>query len=649
MRPIVIGTAGHIDHGKTSLVFALTGVNTDRLKEEQERGITIELGFTHLVLPSGLDAGFVDVPGHERFVRQMIAGATGIDVVLLVVASDEGVMPQTREHLDILTLLGVKSGIVVLTKADLVDSEFMELVQLDVAELVEGTFLEDAPVIPFSSITGQGKSELLQHLDQAAERVQFRPTEGPTRLPVDRVFSRKGFGTVVTGTLVRGTIHPGDTLELSPSGKKVRVRGIQVHGREMTRASAGMRTAINLQGVEKVDVDRGDVLTTPGSLTLSTAADIYTHVVPSSPFTLGRSRMSSQGSVGEGVSPMRVRILTGTLECLALLTPVGPNPLLPGESGYAQLRFERPIPLAVGDTLIIRSESPLTTLAGGTVIDTSARRLRRREWVTRVELLRQLHLGDTPTRVKCLLEKVGATGATRQELSRLSGLVGEDLAGALSLGQQQGWAVPVGESWFYQPQLQHLRDAMLLRLDHFHHTNSLSSGISAGELRPSSRVPDLLLTHLLAQLVAEAQIQGEGALYHRIGFSPRLNEGEQKRVEWIKKELLEAHYSPPLVPELLRKMGEEGLPLTPTDPLLPYLITSGQVVRIKDDLWLHPRAVATLEESVTTFLREKGQMGPADFKDLTGLSRKYAIPLLEYLDRIRLTLRVGDVRHLRGS
>ena len=649
MRPIVIGTAGHIDHGKTSLVFALTGVNTDRLKEEQERGITIELGFTHLVLPSGADAGFVDVPGHERFVRHMIAGATGIDLVLLVVAADEGVMPQTREHLDILTLLGVQLGVVVLTKVDLVDRELMELVQLDVAELVEGSFLQNAPVVPFSSVTGQGRAELLQVMEQVAEQVHFRPAEGPTRLPVDRVFSRRGFGTVITGTLVRGQIHTGDSLELYPSGKRVRVRGLQVHGQEVPRASAGMRTAVNLQGIEKTDIERGDVLCTPGSLIVSTAADIFVQVLPSANFTLGRSRISQEGSPLEGVSPMRVRVLTGTLECLALITPVGTAPLLPGESGYAQLRFERPVPLSAGDTLILRSESPLTTLAGGVVVDARARRLRRRDWALRVEALQELHRGEPPVRVRRLLMQGGVEGISRMELARLAALPLEVVEQVLEQGQAAGWAIPVGELWLSGPQLDTLKQALLRRLEHFHQNSPLRPGIGAGELCPSPRLPDTVLSHLLNQLVVEQEIEGENALFHRTGFSPRLTPGEQQRVDAILRELELGRWSPPLLPELLRKLAEGGLQIHTGDPVVDYLISTRQVVRIKEDLFLHPDAAVSLVESVTHFLKEKGEMGPTDFKDLTGLSRKYAIPLLEYLDRIRLTLRVGDVRHLRGS
>jgi selenocysteine-specific elongation factor len=355
LKQIILGTAGHIDHGKTALIKALTGINTDRLKEEKRRGITIELGFAFLDLPSGQHLGIVDVPGHEKFVKNMVAGATGIDIVAMVIAADEGVMPQTREHMEICTLLGIKHGLVVLTKTDLVDEEWLELVIEDVGDFVKGTFLEKAPIVPVSSINGDGIPEFVKTLDELSARLPSRPSSSLFRLPVDRVFTMKGFGTVITGTLISGHVQVGDTVMLYPSGITSKVRGIQVHNQSVTKAETGMRTAINFQGLEKAVVNRGDVLSNPGALKPSYMIDVSFNYLNSNKKPI-KNRT-------------QVRIHTGTSEVLGILILIDREELLPGDTCIAQLRIDSPVAVIKDDRFVIRSYSPVRTIGGGDVLN----------------------------------------------------------------------------------------------------------------------------------------------------------------------------------------------------------------------------------------------------------------------------------------
>lgn len=646
MRPLVIGTAGHIDHGKTSLVKALTGVDTDRLAEERRRGITIELGFTHLELPSGRSAGFVDVPGHERFVRTMIAGATGLDLVLLVIAADEGVMPQTREHLDIIDLLGVERGIVVLTKVDMVDGELLELARMDVADFVAGTFLEDAPVVPFSAVSGLGREALLEAIDREADRVKARRIDGPARLCIDRVFSQRGFGTVVTGTLASGQVKVGDTLEVLPAGVKLRVRGVQVHEAEVEVAVAGSRTALNLVGVERQGIDRGDVLATPGSVPVTSVLDLSLRVLPTATLPLGARRDEVTGEAVPASEAVRARLLTGTLEVLGRFQPLGRDVVLPGEEGFVQVRLEAPIPASAGDRVVVRAESPMVTLAGGVVVDPLARRHRRRDGASAAEGLARLLRGAPAERVGQALLLAGPAGRDVGELSRLCRLSPTEASAALDAAAGEVLALGDGR-WVASAVGDALERELLERLDQFHAARPLAVGPSRAELKPGDWVPDRLLTVLLDRLRARGEVLPAGVALQRRGFCVRLSPGEERLAERLVHLHHTAGLTPPTLPEALEAAGGAA-GVRSLDDLMLHLTTSGPLVRVKEGLYFHKEALAGLEASVRGLLLERGEMNPNDFKELTGLTRKYAIPLLEHLDKLQLTIRVGDVRRLRG-
>ena len=412
MKQIVLGSAGHIDHRKTSLVKALTGTDTDRLKEEKARGITIELGFAFLDLPSGQRLGIVDVPGHEKFVKNMVAGATGIDLVALVIAADEGVMPQTREHLDICSLLDVRTGLVVLTKTDMVDEEWLGLVQEDVAEYLEGTFLAGAPIVPVSSTTRQGIDEMVRVLDEMVSTLDERPAFGPWRLPVDRVFTMKGFGTVITGTAVGGAVSIGQEVEIYPRDIKAKVRGLQVHNQEVQEARRGQRTAVNLQGVEKAVIERGDVVATPGSLQPSLWLDLEC------------------SALKDMLRPLKnrapIRFHTGTGEIMGRVMFLDRDDLKPGEHCYCQVRLESPVAVMAGDRYVLRSYSPVATVAGGTILHPHPGRHKRRRPEI-IEDLRTLQLGSPAERIAVHARLAGEAGITAGELVRLVNLPGKDL------------------------------------------------------------------------------------------------------------------------------------------------------------------------------------------------------------------------------
>ncbi|MBI4839975.1 MAG: selenocysteine-specific translation elongation factor, partial [candidate division NC10 bacterium] len=429
MRHLIIGTAGHIDHGKTTLVKALTGIDTDRLKEEKERGISIELGFAFLRLPDGVQAGIVDVPGHERFVKTMLAGVGGIDLVILVIAADEGVMPQTREHLHICALLQVKRGLVALTKSDLVEAEWLEMVRADIVETLKGTFLDGCPVVPCSATTGQGLPELLQAIQDQAAAAEPKRTEGTVRLPVDRVFTIKGFGTVITGTLWSGTLAVGDEVAILPADLRSRVRRLQVHGQTVERAVAGQRTAVNLPGLEVSQIERGDVLCLPGTLHSSETFDATLSLLPDAPRPL--------------VNRARIRFHLGTSERLARVVLLDREELQPGGQAYVHLRLETPSAALPADRYVIRSYSPAVTIGGGSILDPNPPR-ERRPRAKMIEHLRILEQGSPTDRLERLLLAAGFTPATGDELRRRSDLDPAAVADSLRALTEKGAAVLVG-------------------------------------------------------------------------------------------------------------------------------------------------------------------------------------------------------------
>ncbi|HWP34274.1 MAG TPA: selenocysteine-specific translation elongation factor, partial [Thermodesulfobacteriota bacterium] len=642
MKSVVLGTAGHIDHGKSSLVKALTGIDPDRLKEEKLRGITIELGFAHLDLPSGLRIGIVDVPGHERFVRHMVAGATGIDLVALVVAADEGVMPQTREHLDICRLLEVKSGLVVLTKTDLVEPDWLELVKEDVTAFVAGSFLEGAPIVPVSAVTGTGLSALVAEIDRLAAQVAPRPAEGLLRLPIDRVFSLRGFGTVVTGTLVAGTIAVGDTVQILPSGRTAKVRGLHVHGQPVERSAAGRRTAVNLQGVEVAEVARGEVLVPPGAIEPARLIDAHLHLLPAAPRPLKHRAV--------------VRLHIGTAEVPAAVHLLDREALEPGESAFVQLRLKAPIVTLGGDRFVIRAFSPPATLGGGQVLDPQPPRARRFVPAT-LEALRTLKEGSDEEVIALHLARGGVRGRSVAELHQAV-LIGDrrlaqilqDLMTRRVAIQYDKEAGRLVHRDAYDQVLARIREALAA----YHREFPLREGMGREELkgRLPAGTPDKLFARALADLSRPgpggqpAEVVAERDLVRLASHTVSLGGGVEALRDRIETIYRKAGNEPPIWQELLDQLGA---PDRTVREVMDYLVRQrGTVVKVKEGLYYHRDALDAIRARVVEFIRSRGQASTQEIKDLLGLSRKFLIPLLEYFDAAKVTMRIGEVRVLRG-
>lgn len=633
MKHIIIGTAGHVDHGKTMLIKSLTGVDTDRLKEEKERGISIELGFAQLSLPSGKRAGIVDVPGHERFIKNMLAGVGGIDLVLLVIAADEGVMPQTREHVDIIQLLQVKKGIVVLTKADLVDEEWLGLVSEEVREFLQHTVLRDAPVVSVSSATGQGIPELLQLIDEIVEDTEERISIGKLRLPIDRVFSVTGFGTVVTGTILSGRVALGDTVEVMPQGLLSRVRSLQVHGQKVEQARAGQRTAVNVTGLEVDEVKRGSVLSTPKSLTPSYRLDIRLLLLKSAPKPL-KNRT-------------RVRMYLGTDEILGRVRLLDREELETGEEAYAQLELEEQVVAGKGDRFVIRSYSPMRTIGGGTVIDANAPKHKRFRPEIQ-ELLATIEMGTPDELIDQFLagknglftmeELVTATGLTRadveQNLSKLVDnhqvkFIAKDKSNLLVSNQvYQKWGL----------ETQNMANA-------YHQEHPLREGYPKEELR--SRKYSFISNKNFPYLLSSMEMDGFIRLFEKtvanVEFTGQLPENHQKRLESMAAQIKEGGFQPPSWAEVAKSHPIKD---TEVQEYLHYLLRQGELVKIGEDLYFPAKQYEEAKQLIISFLRENKEISVGQTRDLLQTSRKFALPLLDSLDRERLTRRVGDNRVL---
>ena len=633
MKHVVVGTAGHIDHGKTSLVKALTGTDTDRLPEEKARGITIDLGFAFLEEPDGLTIEIVDVPGHERFIKNMLAGVGGIDVAMLVIAADEGVMPQTREHLGICSLLHIRSGLVVLTKTDLVEPDWLELVREDVAGLVRRTFLDGCPVLTVSAKTGEGIPELRAALRTLAAGVTPRGTDHLPRLPIDRVFTIKGFGTVVTGTLMAGRLRVDDRVEVFPAGVQAKVRGLQAHGRTVEQSAAGQRTAVNLQGVERVAVERGNVLGLAGTLVPSELVDGTLELLPDAPRPL-KTRD-------------RVRVHAGTSEIMARVLLLDRQELAPGEATLARLRLEGPLVALPGDRFVIRSYSPMLTIGGGTLLDIAPPRFKRKAptLIAHLTLLRE----DSPEAV--VEEHVRHAGGVGVRVAPLSGRVPfgpERLRALLDTLQTSGRVVAIDRDWFVHPEsLARLRELTLGALAQFHRAAPLRPGMSREELRGRAGAADeRVFAHLLAALEAEGLVRTDRDKVRLASHEVRLSPEQQKAADRLEQEYLTAEAAPPSPEEALARAGQSG---DEEHELFQVLIEARKLVRVKESLYFHARALEAIQDKLVTMLRERKEIGPGDIKDLLGISRKYAIPLLEFFDARRVTARVGERRVLRGA
>jgi selenocysteine-specific elongation factor len=629
---IVVGTAGHIDHGKTSLVKALTGTDTDRLPEEKARGITIDLGFAFLEEP-GLTIEIVDVPGHERFVRNMLAGVGGIDLAMLVIAADEGVMPQTREHLAICSLLRIKAGLIALTKADLVESDWLELVREDVAGAVRGTFLEGAPIVPVSSKTGRGLDELRVALRSLAASVPQRGTDELPRLPIDRVFTVRGFGTVVTGTLTAGVLAADDRVEVYPKHAEAKIRGLQAHGQPVASARAGQRTAINLQGLERTAIARGDVVGLPGTLVSSTLVDGTFELLPDAPRAV-KTRT-------------RVRFHVGTSEIMARALLLDRAELAPGETAFARFRLEAPLVARPGDRFVVRSYSPIVTIGGGTLLDVDPPRFKRKG----PALVAHLELLQTGSPDAVLEEHVRHVGSGGVRLTTLAGRVpfGPERLRALLGGLQAGGRViSIDRDWFIHPDsFGRLRGLVADELTAFHRANPLKSGMSREELRGRAGGADeRVFAFLLSSLAAEGVVKTERDKVWLASHEVRLSPEQQRVMDTLEGEFSRAEAAPPSPEEALGRAGVRG---DEEHELFQVLVQSGKLVRVKESLFFHAQALESIQAKLVALLRERKDIGPSDIKDLLGISRKYAIPLLEFFDQRRVTARVGERRILRAG
>jgi selenocysteine-specific elongation factor len=634
IAPIILGTAGHIDHGKSALIKSLTGIDPDRLKEEKLRGITIELGFAYLTLPTGQRLGIVDVPGHERFVRHMVAGATGMDLVALVIAADEGVMPQTREHLEICQLLRVKQGLVVLTKVDLVEADWLELVEEEVREALQGTFLEGAPIERFSAVTGEGKEKLLATLAQLAAQVPPKPVTGIFRLPIDRVFTIKGFGTVVTGTAISGRVRVGETVMVYPPGFKARVRGLQVHGAAVEEALAGNRTAVNLQGLEKEELERGMVVAPPEALLPSRRLDAYLEILESAPRALKHRRA--------------VRLHTGTSERVAMPLILASDELSPGASGYMQFFLREPLALKPGDRFVIRSFSPAFTWGGGIILHVNPPRHKRLQEAV-LAGLQTLETGSPEEQLRLYLREAEAAGRSREELEALLPWDPEDLRARLNGLVSKGQCLlydPENRRYLLTATAQELERQIHQTLNSYHRQNPLKPGLSKEELRrklpPQMEVR--LFNFLLGRLTAQKQIALEKDLVRLATHQITLAGDQEDLINRLAALYSRGQLSPPTLKEAAAALD---LPPPQLQQLLRVLVNQGRLIKVKEDLYFHQEAMAQIKSALVNHLKKHGEITVLEFKDLTQTSRKFTIPLLEYFDSTRTTVRVGETRRLR--
>jgi selenocysteine-specific elongation factor len=645
MKSIIVGTAGHIDHGKTALVKALTGIDADRLEEEKRRGITIDLGFAHMGLVGAdgepLSVGFVDVPGHERFVRNMLAGVGGIDLVLLVIAADESIKPQTREHFDILQLLGVQRGITVLTKSDAVDPETLDVVRLEVEEFLRGTFLDtpnldtpnldnpnlDSPrsIVAVSSLTGAGLDDLKRAMVAAAAEVHPRDSRALPRLPIDRVFTMKGFGTVVTGTLAAGTIHREEELEVFPSGRRVRVRGLQVHGQTADTAVAGQRTALNLAGASTEDLSRGMTLAPVATFTVTRRVDVQLRLLPSAPRPL-KSRT-------------RVHFHSNTMETVAEITLHGGKQLAPGSEAFARLKLPEAALLLPGDRFIIRQFSPVVTIGGGAVLDPAP--------IPRMPghdvFLKILAAGDPEPMLRARIARRSHGGISMPRLIAETGWARSSLETRLAQAVKEGRVLRIGDLFVDAPAMVRLQQLVVSSVDGFHRKNSLVGGIPREALREQVRGSAEVFNAALDLLTSDKKIEAAGDLVRLPGRGVVMKDEEAESKKKIEEAFAGAGLKVPALHEVLAGLKVDK---ARAQKIVTLLLRDKVLVKVSDELVFHRTALEELRRLVAAQKAKSPKMDVATFKELTGVSRKYAIPLLEYLDRERVTRRVGDAREI---
>jgi selenocysteine-specific elongation factor len=632
MKSIIVGTAGHIDHGKTALVKALTGIDADRLEEEKRRGITIDLGFAHMDLPTPtgdtLRLGFVDVPGHERFVRNMLAGIGGIDLVLLVIAADEAIKPQTREHFDILQLLGVQRGITVLTKSDAVDSETLDVVRLEVEEFLRGTFLDNPnSIIAVSSLTGAGLEELKRALVAAAAEAQPRDSHALARLPIDRVFTMKGFGTVVTGTLMTGAIRREEELEVYPTGRRVRVRSLQVHGQTTDIAVAGQRTAVNLAGASTEDLSRGMTLAPPGAFETTRRADVKLRLLPSAPRPLkDRSRVHFHSYTMETVAEVALR-------------EPKQKQTAPGEEVFARLKLPEAALLLPEDRFIIRQFSPVVTIGGGVVLDAAP----MQRMPEHVAFLNTVATGDPPAILKARVARRMHEGITIAKLVAEIGWPKSMIEAQLAHALRQGQVLRIGDRLVHEPAILGLQQLILKKLDDFHKKNPLVGGIAKEELREQVGASADVFGATLEILVREKKIDVQGDLVRVYGQGVVMKDEEAESKKTIEDAFASAGLQVPALQQVIAGLKVDRVR---AQKIVTLLLRDKVLIKISDELVFHRSALEALRRQIAAYKLQSSKIDVAKFKELTRITRKYAIPLLEYLDRERVTKRVGDAREI---
>lgn len=632
MKYVTIGTAGHVDHGKTLLIRALTGVDTDRLKEEKERGISIELGFAYLDLPSGIRAGIIDVPGHERFIKNMLAGIGGIDIVLLVVAADEGIMPQTREHMDIIQVLGIKRGVVVISKIDLVDQEWLDLVEEEVRGYIATTSLGGAPIVPVSAVTGDGLKELVAVVDELVQAAQERPATGAVRLPIDRVFTIAGFGTVVTGTLVSGTIKEGDSLAVLPQSAMARVRSLQVHKEKISTARAGRRVAVNLAGLERQAVTRGNVLATPGFFTPSTTLDGRIFLLKSARPLKNRAR---------------VRVHIGTSEITGRVVLLDRDELAPEASCYAQFILEEPIVAGRRDRFVLRSVSPVTTIGGGLVLEPVARRHKRfRKDV--LDYLETVETGSPAAKVAKYLDTArapveagglsGAVGLDESTVERaIAELAAADRIRVIDVDNQRFLI----DTEFYAELARRIGEIVAL----YHRDYPLREGYPREELRSRlfAGVGSRVFQGLLQKMAEDGVVAIQPQVVTSVGFTGEPPAEVRSVLAALEEIYRKAGFQPPRWEDAVAQLA-----VAPESAVeyLTCLMRAGILVKLSEEQLIHREALREAQEIIVGTLHEKAEISLGEVRDLLNTSRKHALPLLEYLDSKRVTKRMGDKRVL---
>lgn len=622
VKSVILGTAGHIDHGKSSLVKALTGIDPDRLKEEKERGITIDLGFANLAFPDGLTVGIVDVPGHERLIKNMLAGAGGIDIVLMVIAADEGIMPQSKEHLSICELLKIKSGLVAVTKADLVEKEWLDLIIEEIKNFVKGTFLEGSEIIPVSSKTGYNIDLLKNKIREIAQTVKPKMIDGLFRLPIDRVFTLKGFGTVVTGTAISGKITINSTVEILPSQIVSKVRGLQSHGKSTEVAYAGQRIGINLQGVEKESVKRGDVVVTANRFVPTTFIDAKLDILKDAPDVKSRSL---------------VHFYSGTSETIARLILYEREVIRPGESCYCQLRLNDPIVVLSGDRFIIRRFSPLETIGGGEILDPHPLKRKKKEGIFDLEILEK---GSLKEKIEVKIKKSSFNGCLVSDVEGWIQANIPDIRDSIDALLKEGRIIRKGSLLFHKDCLSSFKEAVISILTDYHRNNPLKSGMPKEELRARFSINTDSFSELLS-LLENVTIEKDILRLRDYKVSTRLIEESIK--EKVISILERSGFQPPLRGDLANMLSIDEKEVT---DILRLLAKEGIIVRINDSVYLSKTNYEKMIEFLKRFFSKKAEMSVAEFRDMLNTSRKYALPILEYLDSNKITLRVGDMRKL---